>query len=311
VTVTIQVYNYTGAGGYPASGDGYDTYTSNPIANTDETRNQTITTNPTCFRDGSGNWRIKIRAIKSTATQFDFKADWIEFKTTHYTDCTFSTEFLLSNMTTNTPTQLNFTVVSQYDIASVNIIIQAWNYSSSTYVTSGEGYMNYISSGSNETKLLSISTNPQFYASNGNAKIRITGTKTTTTRYQQETNQVKLTYRYSSSSTYDYVLKIVNQVSDVWNVTLKSYNSSNISRLSSATIGFHDGTSSNQIIINYGNITQSEGIPYGLASNATIYISVSNLQSINAETSYLYVYLKILTPNTTTYLLYVITFEIT
>jgi hypothetical protein len=162
VMVTIQVYNYTEAGGYPASGDGYDTYTSNPIANTDETRNQAITTNPTCFQDGSGNWRIKIMAVKSTATQFDFKVDWIEFKPTHYTDCTVSTEFLLSSMTTNTPSQLSFTVVSQYDIASVNIIIQAWNYSSSTYDTSGEGYMNYISSGSNETKLLSISTNPQF-----------------------------------------------------------------------------------------------------------------------------------------------------
>jgi hypothetical protein len=170
--------------------------------------------------------------------------------------------------------------------------------------------MNYISSGSNETKLLSISTNPQFYASNGNAKIRITGTKTTTTQYQQETNQVKLTFSYSSSSTYDHVLKIVNQVSDVWNVTMRSCNSSNISRLSSATIDFHDGASSNQIIINDGNITQSEGMPYGLASNATIYISVRNLQSINAETSYLYVYLKILIPNTTTYSLYAIAFEI-
>jgi hypothetical protein len=310
VTVTIQVYNYTGASGYPASGDGYDTYTSNPIANTDETRNQTITTNSTCFRDGSGNWRTKIKAIKPTATQFDFKVDWIEFKT-HYTDCTVSTEFLLSSMTTNTPSQLSFTVVSQYDIASVNIIIQAWNYSSSTYDTSGEGYMNYISSGSNETKLLSISANPQFYASNGNAKIRITGTKTTITQYQQETNQVKLTYSYSSSSAYDYVLRVVNQVSDAWNITVKSYNSSNLSRLSSTMISFHDGTSSSQIIINNGNITQSEGSPYVLAGNATIYISMSTLQATNAGTSYLHVYLKILTPNTTTYLLYVITFEIT
>jgi hypothetical protein len=281
------------------------------IGTTDVTKTQTITTNPTYFRDGSGSWKIKVKGVKSTATQFDFRADWIEFKPTYYSEYTVSTEFTFSNMTTNTPSQLNFTVVSQYNIASLNVTIQVWNYSSSEYVANGEGYLNYISSGSNETKLLSINTNPQFYASDGNAKIRITGTKTTATQYQQETNQVKLTYNYSSSSTYDYVLKIINQVSDVWNLTLKSYNSSNISRLSSATIGFHDGTSSNQITIDNGNITQSEGMSYGLASNATVYISVSNLQSINAETSYLYVYLKIRIPNTTTYLLYVITFEIT
>jgi len=310
VTVTIQVYNYT-AGGYSTSGDGYDSYTSSPTANTDETRNQTIATNPTQFRDDSGNWKMRIKTVKTMIIQFDFEADWIEFKPTRSTQCTVSTEFLFSSTTTKTPTQLNFTVVSEYDLASINVTIQVWNYSSSDYVANGEGYLNYISSGSNETKLLNINTNPQSYASDGNAKIRVTGTKTTATQYQQETNQVKLTYNYSSSSTYDYILKIINQVSDVWNLTLKSYNSSNLSRLSSTMISFHDGTSSNQIIINNGNITQSEGSPYVLAGNATIYISMSTLQATNAGTSYLHVYLKILTPNTTTYLLYVITFEVT
>jgi len=310
VAVTIQAYNYT-AGGYPASGDGYDSYTSSPTADTDETRNQTITVNSTYFRDGSGNWRMKVKAVKTTVTQFDFKTDWIEFKTTRYTECTVSTEFLLSNMTTNAPTQLNFTAVSEYDLEGVFVTIQVWNYSSSAYVTSGEGFLTYTSSGSNETKLLSINISPQDHVSNGNAKIGIIGTKTTPTQYQQETNQVKLTYSCSSSSNYDYVLKIINQVSDAWNVTLRSYNSSNISRLSSATIGFHDGTSSNQITIENGSITQSEGAPYVLASNATIYISISNLQAANTETTYLHAHLKIQTPDTTTYSLYIITFEIT
>jgi hypothetical protein len=80
VAVTIQVYNYT-LGGYPTSGNGYDSYVSSSTANTDETRNQTITTNPDHFRDGSGNWKIKVKGVKNTTTQFDFKADWIEFKT--------------------------------------------------------------------------------------------------------------------------------------------------------------------------------------------------------------------------------------
>ena len=193
VAVTIQVYNYT-LGGYPTSGNGYDSYTSSSTADTDETRTQTITTNPTHFRDGSGNWKIKVKGVKTTTTQFDFKADWVELKPIYYTEYTVSTEFTFSSMTTYTPTQLNFTVVSEYDIASASVAIQVWNYSSSAYVTSGEGYLAYISSGSNETKLLSINTNPQFYTQNGSAKIKITGVLTTITPFQQKINQIKLDY---------------------------------------------------------------------------------------------------------------------
>lgn len=111
--------------------------------------------------------------------------------------------------------------------------------------------------------------------------------------------------------TYDYVLKVVNQVADNWTVNLQVYNSSNIDRLSSLNISLYDGTSSNQIAVSGGNITQSEGPPYNLAGNATIYISMSNLQASTSGTSYLYVYLKILVPGTSIYLLYIVTFEIT
>lgn len=128
--------------------------------------------------------------------QFDFKADWVKFEPTYWSEYTVSTEFLFSSMTTNTPTQLNFTVVSQYNIGSVDVTIQVWNYNASAYATSDEAYLKYISSGTNETKLLSINTNPQFYTSNGNAKIKVTGVLSTTTPYQQETNQVKLLYSY-------------------------------------------------------------------------------------------------------------------
>jgi hypothetical protein len=225
--------------------------------------------------------------------------------------CKISTEFIFSGMTTNSPTQLNFTVVSHYNISNVDVTIQVWNYSSSAYVTSGEGHLTYTSAGVNETKILSININPQFYTSNGNAKIKITGVLSTTTQYQQEINQIKLTYEYNASSTYDYVLKVVNQVADNWTVNLKVCNTSNIDRLSNATISFHDGSTSDQIIISDGVITQPEGPQYNLTGNATIYISISNLQAINSEKSYLYVYLKILVPNTSTYNLFVIAFEIT
>jgi PKD repeat protein len=78
-TVTLQLYNYA-TSQYPVSGDGYISYTSSATANTDETKNQTITTNPTEFRDASGNWKIKVKAVKTTSTQFDFKGDLVRIE---------------------------------------------------------------------------------------------------------------------------------------------------------------------------------------------------------------------------------------
>jgi len=207
VTVTLQLYNYT-LGNYPTSGNGFISYTSSATPNTDETKTQTLTTNPTNFRDGSGNWKIKVKGVKTTTAQFDFKADWIEFKPTHYSEYTVSTEFTFSGMTTYTPTQLNFTVVSEYDIVGVSVTVQVWNYSSSAYVTSGEGYLTYTASGSNETKLLSINTNPHFYTSNGNAKIKVSGVLTTIMQYQQRVNQVKLDYKVENRLDIDGVFVI-------------------------------------------------------------------------------------------------------
>jgi hypothetical protein len=117
----------------------------------------------------------------------------------------------------------------------------------------------------------------------------------------------------STTETYDYVLRVVNQETDNWTVNLQVYDSSNISRLSSLNISLHDGASSNQIAVSGGSIVKSEGEPYNLLGGAgsTIYISITNLQEISSGTSYLYVYLKILVPDTSTYSLYIITFEIT
>jgi len=311
VTVTIQVYNYT-LGSYPTSGNGYDSYVSSATANTDEERTKTITINAQHFRDGSGNWKIKIKGVKSTSTQFDFKADWVEFKPTYNSKYTASTEFQFSSMTQNTPTQLNFTIVSEYNIANVNVTIQVWNYSSSAYATSGEGYLTYASSSSNETKLLSINTNSQFYSTNGNTKIKITGSKTNTTQYQQEVNQAKLDYRYNASSNYNYVLRIVNQVSDPWKIRLKAYSQSNIARLSNCTIYFRNSTNgtSRQIYIENGAYVNQTGPWYDLPASEERYIAVT-LQATNSEVSYIDVYLEILIPNKTTYAQCVVTFEIT
>ncbi len=200
VNVTIQLYNYN-LGDYPISGDGVIAYTSNVIADTDETKTLTITTDHQDFRDSGGNWKLKVKGVKTTATQFDFKADWCKFELTYWSEYKVSTEFLYSSITSNT-TQLNFTVINQYSIAGVSVTIQVWNYSASAWATSGEAYLEYTSSGTNEIRLLSINNNPQFHTSNGNAKIKITGVSST--QYQQEIDQVKLDYSYLvDSPTHD------------------------------------------------------------------------------------------------------------
>jgi len=79
VTVSLQLYNYT-LNDYPTSGNGYIAYTSSSTPNIDETINQTINVNPTDFRNATGHWRMRIKGIKATDTQFDLKVDWIEFK---------------------------------------------------------------------------------------------------------------------------------------------------------------------------------------------------------------------------------------
>jgi hypothetical protein len=81
VSVTLQLYNYT-LGAYPTSGNGYISYTSSATPNTDETKNQTIAVNPTHFRNVSGNWKMKVKGVTATSSQFDLKVDWIEFKPT-------------------------------------------------------------------------------------------------------------------------------------------------------------------------------------------------------------------------------------
>jgi len=78
VSATFQLYDYQ-ADQYSTSGDGY---MEDTIGSSDVTENQTITTNSTNYRHADGSWRIKIKGEKATETQFELKADWIEYRAT-------------------------------------------------------------------------------------------------------------------------------------------------------------------------------------------------------------------------------------
>jgi hypothetical protein len=85
VTVTIQFYNFT-LGDYATSGNGYSNYISDAIPDRYELKTQTIITNPIDFRNSTtGQWKVKIKGVKSTSTQFLMKVDWVDFETTYST----------------------------------------------------------------------------------------------------------------------------------------------------------------------------------------------------------------------------------
>lgn len=136
------------------------------------------------------------------------------------------------------------------------------------------------------------------------------GTVGANTIYTNSTNaKVSIS---ASAPTNDYVLRVINQVSDAWEIRLKAYSQSNIARLNNCTIYFRnstDGTSS-QVSITSGSYTQQTGAWYDLNSLATVYIALG-LQASDSQVSLVFVYLEILTPNKTTYAQYVLTFEIT
>ena len=79
IDVTVRLYDYT-SGGYAIAGDGFFSYTSDSVPETDETAFQSISMNPTHFRDASGNWRVKVGGMKSILNQFLMEVDLVELR---------------------------------------------------------------------------------------------------------------------------------------------------------------------------------------------------------------------------------------
>jgi hypothetical protein len=111
-----------------------------------------------------------------------------------------------------------------------------------------------------------------------------------------------------SGQTFDHVLEVVNK-EDTWKIRLRAFDQSDIGRLSNCTVYLHDGGGvSLQIYIYNGAYSQQFGNWYNLTSISTVYIAMT--VSVNSPgISYVYAYLEVLIPSTSTYNLMVITFE--
>jgi len=133
------------------------------------------------------------------------------------------------------------------------------------------------------------------------------GTAGTSTIYMNNTSaKVNVS---AQITTYDYVLKVLNNITDAWKIKLRAYNQSNIDRLSNCTIYFHDGAVSRQIYIYNGTYTQQYGDLYDLVGSSIVYIAMT-VSATDTGTSCVYAYLEIFVPGTSVYNLLVITFEI-
>ena len=75
--VTFQLFNYN-LGQYPTSGDGY---ISGTLGTANSTQQQTITVNPTNYRDTLGRWQISIAASASVSSPFNVNLDLARYRT--------------------------------------------------------------------------------------------------------------------------------------------------------------------------------------------------------------------------------------
>jgi len=137
------------------------------------------------------------------------------------------------------------------------------------------------------------------------------GANQTDTVYENSTS-AKITINATSSSlTYNYSLNIRNNNTSLWQVKLECFEFTNASRVDT-TIVLHDNyTSSKQITLNTGNLSET-GNYYDLTSNSTIHIGIMDLVENSSEgATILQVHLRMRIPDTMTDTLYVITFEFT
>jgi hypothetical protein len=106
------------------------------------------------------------------------------------------------------------------------------------------------------------------------------------------------------------VLKVLNKTNEDWMLQLIRFDENNVIRLTNCTIWLHNGNMfSKQIQVLNGAFTQTNGTLYTFVGGGVDYITITAYTNTTG-TSYIHTYLKIIKANTSTYALYIITFEI-
>ncbi|MDH5482004.1 MAG: LamG domain-containing protein [Candidatus Bathyarchaeota archaeon] len=185
---------------------------------------------------------------------------------------------------------------------SENIQVKVWNSTGSSW----HWVMNLTANQWNNVSITS-------YLTSSTLTVQfLGGTETGDTSEDSWNIDTTLLHVWTDDATYDYVLRVNNTATDSWEIRLKKYADSNIGRLQNCTIYFHNSTDGNlsQIVIESGAFVNETGPWYDVGSLETIYIAMT-VEATSKVTSYIYAYLEVRTPGTTTYLQYIIEFEIT
>ncbi len=183
----FQLYNYQTAE-YPTSGDGYLT---GAVGESNVTMSQSITANPTYFRDGSGNWKMNIRIVKATSQQFDWNCDIVRFASTQANEYTCEVEFS-GTIDTQSFAQVDWTADLSFTTSDVTTTLQLYDYAESQYPASGDGYITDTIGQTKATETQTITATPtNFRDAAGNWTMKIKGTKATDTSFDMQLDWVE------------------------------------------------------------------------------------------------------------------------
>lgn len=199
VSASIQIFN-SAANSYPTSGDGYMTYTSG-VANTDELKSAIISANPTNFRDASGSWKILVNGT-STSSSFNFRADLVEYRPTHYNQ--FTTDWYGSftiGETAATLTQLKIDYTGRYSSTGVSQNIYIWNFTTSSW-TGPIGAADTVGTTDFDIPTRTIGSGfANFVDGTGGVRVRVAGVLSTTSSFDVFADYLHLTTIFSNQGT--------------------------------------------------------------------------------------------------------------
>lgn len=204
--------------------------------------------------------------------------------------------------------QLTWAVDCSASIISATVIIQLYDYQVGGYPEEGDGFAKAEIGPSDSTIIQTIRNNPaRFRDALGGWRIRIRCLKTRTDPFDFRIDWIE--FKVFCQNTYNYVLKVTNNIADSWMVRFRAYSEVNIGRICNCTIYVYDGTSSVQIQIIDGDYSQRCGSWLSLDGFGVIYVVVS-VSALEQGVSRIHTYLEINRPNTLVYDLMDVEFEV-
>jgi hypothetical protein len=142
---------------------------------------------------------MKIKIVKATAQQFDWKGDLASFTTPRTTGYTCEVE-ISGTSDTQSWVQLDWTADLSFTTPNVTTTLQLYNYAASQYPASGDGYLTDTIGQTDATKNQTITATPiNFRDASGNWAMKIKGTKATDAPFDLQVDLIEFNPTSSSA----------------------------------------------------------------------------------------------------------------